>query len=252
MAETIFNLNPLFVAVAGGVIPSLIWLWFWLKEDVKSPEPTGLIALSFFAGMAIVYFVLPIQKLVLVSTSYFVSIVDIISLKLSVLPPTEQTIQITLWALIEEVAKYATVFLIAFKSKHFDEPIDAVIYMITAALGFAAMENSLYILKDLENGAGVQALLDSNLRFIGATILHTISSIIVGAAIAFSFYAPRTIKFVSVTIGIIIASLLHAYFNLSIIDSDGTLRTLLIFSQFWAGIVGVIVLLQIVKRVKNN
>ena len=28
----------LFFAIAGGFIPSLLWLWFWLKED-SNPEP---------------------------------------------------------------------------------------------------------------------------------------------------------------------------------------------------------------------
>ena len=70
----------------------------------------------------------------------------------------------------------------------------------------------------------------------------------VGIAVAFSFYAPRHIKFITVILGIFIASLLHAYFNLSIIESDGTMRTLLVFSQFWSVIIGIIVLLAFVKR----
>lgn len=252
MAETIFNINPLIIAIAGGLIPSLIWLWFWLREDSASPEPTGLIALSFFSGMAIVYFVLPLQKLVLASISPIMDAVGLLMLKFSIVPPSEQTVKITLWALIEESAKYATVFLIAFKSKYFDEPIDAVIYLITASLGFAAMENILYILKDLTQGGGIHALLNGNLRFIGATILHTISSAVVGLAIAYTFYEPRPIKFIAATTGIVVASLLHVYFNLSIMDSNGTLNTLLVFSQFWIGIVGIIILIQIVKRFKTN
>jgi len=252
MAETISNLSPLFIAVLGGIIPSLIWLWFWLKEDLESPEPRGLVALSFFAGMAVVYFVLPLQKFVIASLDSSVHIAEIIALKLSLLPPTEQTVQITLWAIIEEFAKYATVFFVAFKTRFFDEPIDAVIYLITASLGFAAMENALYILKDIGQGGGVQALLDSNLRFVGATILHTVSSAVVGIAAAFTFYAPKLIKFICITLGILIASLLHAHFNLSIIESDGTLNTLFVFSQFWVGIVGVIILIQITKRLKTN
>jgi len=252
MAETISNLNPILIAVAGGIIPSLVWLWFWLREDRTSPEPTGLIALSFFAGMAVVYFVLPLQKLVLASIGPIMDISTAIAVKISLAPPAHQTVQITLWAFIEEFAKYGTVFLIAFRTRYFDEPVDAVVYLITAALGFAAMENILYIVKDLGHGGGAQALLDGNLRFLGATIVHTISSAVVGIAVAFSFFAPRTIQAVAVAIGIILATLLHAYFNLSIMESNGTLNTLLVFSQYWAGIVGVIILIQIVKRLKTN
>ncbi len=252
MAETILNWQPLAIAVAGGILPSLVWLWFWLREDRESPEPTGLIALSFFAGMAIVYFVLPLQQFVLSSISSIMDISNAIAIQLSVVPPNQQTVQITLWAFIEELAKYGTVFFIAFKTKFFDEPMDAVMYLITAALGFAAMENILYIFKDLTNGGAVDVLFNGNMRFIGATIVHIVSSAIIGIAMAFSFYAPRSIKFIAATVGIIIAALLHAYFNLSIIDSDGTLKTLLVFSQFWATIVGIIIMLAIIKRLPKH
>lgn len=261
MAETISNLNPLLVALAGGILPSLLWLWFWLKEDKNSPEPKGLIALSFFAGMAVVYFVLPLQQLVvtinpvtkdLIVNPSIVDAVNALALKLSLLPPREQTLGITLLAFIEEFAKYAIVFLIAFKSKFFDEPLDAVIYLITAALGFAAMENTLYIFKDIVHGGGIQVLIDGNMRFIGSTILHTASSALVGIAIAFSFYATWSVKFIAALLGIILATLLHAYFNLSIMGIDGTLSTLLVFSQFWGGIIGIIILLQLVKRIKHE
>lgn len=252
MAETILNWKPIAVAVAGGVLPSLVWLWFWLREDQQSPEPTGLIALSFFAGMAVVYFVLPLQKLVVAGITPTMHIVNVLTIKLSFVPPAQQTVQVTLWAFIEEFAKYATVFLIAFKSKYFDEPMDAVIYLITVALGFAAMENALYILKDMAHGGILDILGNGNMRFIGATIVHIVSSSLVGIAIAFAFYAPRYIKFLTTIIGIIIASLLHAYFNLSIMESDGTMKTLLVFSQFWGAIVGLIVLLELVKRMSKH
>jgi len=252
MAEIFSNINPIVIALLGGIIPSLVWLWFWLKEDRSAPEPTGLIALSFFAGMAVVYFVLPLQRWILASMPSIMNTVDVLTLKFSILPPDEQTVRITLWALVEETAKFSTVFFIAFKTDFFDEPIDAVIYLITAALGFTAMENTLYILKDLAHGGTLDVLINGNMRFVGATIVHTLSSSLVGVAIAFSFYTSRFIKFIAVSIGILIATLLHTYFNLSIMGSIGTLNTLLVFSQYWAGVVGIIILLQIVKRLKAN
>lgn len=229
-----------------------MWLWFWLRQDKQSPEPKGLIALSFFAGMAVVYFVLPLQRLVLSSISSIVPIWDLIALKLSIVPWSETAVKITLWAFIEEVAKYSTVFFIAFRSKFFDDPMDAVIYLITAALGFAAMENTLYLLKDLSSSGIFDILANGNLRFLGATIVHIVSSALVGIVVALSFYAPRFVKFVTISIAIFSASLLHAYFNLSIIESNGTLKTLLVFSQFWVAIIGIIILLALVKRMPRN
>jgi len=219
MAESILNWQPLLIAIAGGVLPSLLWLWFWLKEDKESPEPTGLIALSFFAGMAIVYFVIPVQKFIVASLPVIMNMVGALALQFSFIPPDVATVKLTLWAFVEEFAKYATVFLIAFKSKFFDEPMDAVIYLITAALGFSAMENALYIFKDLANGGVFEILSNGNMRFVGATVVHIVSSAFVGIAIAFSFYMWRYIKLVAIVLGILIATLLHTHFNLSIMMS---------------------------------
>lgn len=252
MADLFINWQPLALAIAGGITPALLWLWFWLKEDHESPEPTGLVAISFIAGMAVVYLVLPVQKLVVSNLPAIMDMANIFFAKLSIVAPSDNTIKITLWGAIEEIAKYSTVSFIAFKSKFFDEPIDAVVYLLTAALGFSAMENILYIMLGISHVSMAQIFLDGNLRFIGATILHTVSSAFVGLAIAFSFYNSRFIKITAVILGLIGASLLHAYFNLSIMSVNGTMNTLWVFSRFWVAILVVIVLLQIVKRIKPN
>ncbi len=252
MAETFLNLGPIAIALAGGVLPALVWLWFWNEQDHKAHEPKGLIALSFVAGMAVVYFVLPVQNLIAATLPAIMDILGAIALKWSLIIPNAETVQIILWSGVEEFAKYATVFLIAFQSKHFDEPIDAVIYLITAALGFSAMENTLYLLKDLADMGVLEVILNSNMRFIGATILHVASSALIGIAIAFSFYGLRFGRFLAIAVGLILATLLHAHFNLSIIESDGTMSILAVFSSYWAVIIGIIILLGIIKRMKPN
>ena len=45
--------STLFFAIAGGFIPSLLWLWFWLKED-SHPEPRTNLIYTFIAGMIVV------------------------------------------------------------------------------------------------------------------------------------------------------------------------------------------------------
>jgi RsiW-degrading membrane proteinase PrsW (M82 family) len=240
------------IALAGGLLPALVWLWFWMRQDKNTPEPDGLIALSFFAGMAVVFFVLPLQQLIASSMALIMSTTDILAIKLSLIPPQEQTVRVTLWAFVEEVAKYSTVFFIAFKSKYFDEPKDAIIYLITAALGFAAMENTLYLYKIITHTGVADGLNNISSRFIGATTVHIVSSAFIGLAIALAFYAPKAIKFIAATLGILVATLLHAYFNLSIMSSDTTLKQLVMFSPFWAAIVGIIILLALIERVTKT
>jgi len=251
MAETIFSIEPLIIALAGGIIPALVWLWFWRKIDQKNPEPNGLITLSFAAGMAVVFFVLPIQKLIVEAMPFIMNGVNLLAAQFIFIPPSEGTVQAILWSFTEEFGIFATVFLVAYHSRHFDEPMEAIIYLITAVLGFAAMENALYLLKDLSQGRVATMLLDSNLRFVGATVLHIISAAILGIAFAFAFYSRFWVKFIAGVIGITIATLLHAYFNLSIMEAQGMIDTLAIFARFWAVIIGIIVLIEVVKRLQK-
>lgn len=250
MAETIFNVEPLFLAFAGGVLPALVWLWFWLRQDHENPEPKGLIALSFAAGMAVVFFVALAQELILKLMPLIMSGVDLLAIQFTFIPPTPETTQAVLWAGAEEFGVFATVFLVAYQSKHFDEPLDCIIYLLTAALGFAAMENTLYLLKDIMHSGSSLIILDSNLRFIGATTLHIVSAAILGIAFAFAYHSRFWIQFIAGFVGILLATLLHAYFNLSIMDTYGTLNTLAVFAPFWGAIIGIIILIQIVKRIK--
>ncbi len=251
MAEIILTLKPFLIAFTGGVLPALLWLWFWLRADRAYPEPKGLIALSFVAGMLVVYLVFPIQKLIIAVLPAIMHALDIIALKITFILPPAETVQIFLLAFIEESGKLAAVFLVAYHTRYFDEPMDAVIYLITAALGFVAMENTLYILKDIANGGTTDLLLNGNLRFIGATIVHTASSAVLGLAFAFAFYGRLPLKILAGALGLILATLLHTYFNLSIIEAQGTISILGIFSKYWLVIIGIIILLEIVKHFKK-
>ncbi|KKT81379.1 MAG: hypothetical protein A2V96_02440 [Candidatus Yonathbacteria bacterium RBG_16_43_6] len=251
MAELI-TIKLLAIAMLGGILPALVWLWFWHRQDRECPEPKGLVMISFLAGMAIVFFVLPVQKLTVALLPAISELVDILTIKLSLVPPSADVLKNFLLASSEEIGKYLTVFLIAFHSKYFDEPIDAVIYLITAALGFTAMENVLYLLKDLTQSGGLETILNGNLRFLGATILHTVSSAFVGIALAFSFSASRFIKSIVITIGLLVAILLHTHFNLSIIEAYGTINILSVFSQYWAVIIGIIILIGIIKYINTR
>ncbi len=251
MAEIILTLKPFMIAFAGGVLPALLWLWFWLRADRAEPEPKGLIALSFVAGMLVVYFVLPVQKLIIAVLPAIMHGIDIIALKITFIVPPVETVQTLLLAFVEEFGKFAAVFVVAYHTRHFNEPMDAVIYLITAALGFVAMENTLYILKDIANGGTADILLNSNLRFIGATIVHTASSAVLGLAFAFAFYGRFSFKVIAGMLGLILATLLHTYFNLSIIEAQGTMSILGVFSKYWLVIFGIIILLEIVKHFKK-
>jgi protease PrsW len=156
---------------------------------------------------------------------------------------------ILIWAFAEEFLKYLAASKIAMNKPSFDEPIDAIIYMITAALGFASLENVLFSIKSFLSTGLVFGFITSNLRFIGATLLHTACSAVVGASIAFCFFHGEKRKY-NVAGGIILATILHFVFNYFIINSGGE-NIIKIFLPLWLGIIVIILICEKIKRIKS-
>ena len=215
-------------AAMGGILPALAWLWFWRREDSEHPEPRRLIALAFVAGMVCVGVAIPIEKAV----QPFLA---------------TQTLIFAAWSIIEEVLKFAFAYATVLRRREDDEPIDPVIYMVTVALGFAAMENVLFLLSPLAGSTMMENVMTGNLRFVGATLLHVLSSAAIGAAMGFAFYKGKGARIRAVVIGVILACILHVGFNFFILNTAETqiLRT---FTFVW---VGVIVLLAVVEYIKR-
>lgn len=216
------------MALVGGIIPSLLWLWFWLKEEEKNPEPKRLITIIFIMGMIAVICVLPLQKLIQNYTS-------------------SHELQIVLWAMMEEILKYLAVIVVLFKSGYIDEPIDWPIYMITVALGFAALENTLFLLKPFSLGENTVGLLTGHLRFLGSTLLHTVSSGILGIALGISLYMEGFKRKWYLAFGLIFAIALHSAFNFFIIRNDGN-DFLKVFGFLWVVTIIVMLLLEKVRK----
>jgi protease PrsW len=220
------SLSALSIAFFGGLIPAVLWLFFWLREDRCHPEPKRLIFFSFLAGMLAVPLVLPFEH---VASAY-----------------VSGNATIVLWAALEETFKYIGAMAVVLWRKEVDEPIDALIYMISAALGFAAFENALFLLGPLQDGSAVQSILTGNLRFIGAALLHTLASATVGLGIAYAFYRGKAAKRVFPVLALILAVLLHAVFNFLIMDAQGG-GLFRAFLFVWSGIVALLLVFEIFR-----
>ena len=222
---------PTFIyAFLGGVLPALVWLYFWLKEDAKCPEPKHLIFFAFVLGMIAVPLVIPFQKFAL---SYYGETTALV---------------VFIWAAIEELMKYVVIAIAILWRREVNEPIDAMMYMITAALGFAALENALFLLSPIADGNLLDSFITGNLRFLGATLLHVLASAIVGFAMAFSFYAHKKLMPIYTSLGLILAIALHTIFNLLIISGEGS-NTLSAFFFVWIGVVIILVLFEVARLI---
>jgi len=226
MESTIFV-----IAFVAGLIPAIFWVWFWLREDSLKPEPYFLIAITFIAGMAVVPMALPLQRFAI-----------------ELYPDTNVMI---MWVIIEELLKYAVALAVVFWNRDVDEPIDMVIYLIVIALGFAALENALFLFNPLIIGDYVNSALTGGFRFLGATLLHVLASGTIGMFLAFTYYRSKSIQLIAGTFGLFIAIVLHALFNFFIMGASGT-TILGVFLFVWIGIIILFLLFERVKMLERN
>jgi len=227
------NFTIIVFSFLAGILPALIWLIFLLREDARCPEPRQLIALTFLAGMVAVALALPLEHF---TCNYWGGCSS-----------TGFDTHILLsWAVIEETLKYAVVAVVILWRQAVDESVDYVIYMITAALGFAALENALFLIAPFQAGDYIGGFLTDNLRFVGSTLLHVVASSAIGFALAFSATKNSAMRVAAAAGGLILAAALHTLFNFLIISEDGS-TTLAAFFTVWTGVLIFFVLFEVLK-----
>lgn len=234
-----FVLESFFYALLGGLFPALIWLWFWMHEEHEHHEPKDTIWLTFIGGMCAVFLVYPVQQF---------------AASLSGAPDGSWNL-LVIWATCEELIKFAVAYFIAlrFKDTVFDEPIDAFIYLVTAALGFSAMENTFFMLGPLLQGQPLVSILTDNMRFMGANLLHVASSGVLSVFVAWAYFKKKWVNRLYTCAGLVAAILLHALFNFLIIvvTEVEKEKIFVAFSFVWVTIIILILLLERVKTIKE-
>ena len=124
----------MFVTVA--FAPGVFWLWFFAKRNVYRPEPKRLLAKTFLLGML---------------STIPAGIIEVLTLNDRLLdsdPATVFGLAIVMFAVVgpvEEFSKFLAVRLFIYKSLYFEEPMDGLVYSAAASLGFASLENLLYV-----------------------------------------------------------------------------------------------------------
>ncbi len=134
---------PLFLACI--VLPfgvSVGWLWFVRRFDRAHPEPMRLIVITFVLGNLSVIPAGYAEKYISLATPYLDPQLATMGGRWIALPLALVVFTVTVGVVEEGVKLLASVY--AFRRKEFDEPVDGIVYGVTASLGFAAAENLRY------------------------------------------------------------------------------------------------------------
>lgn len=201
-----------------GLAPSIIWLLFFLRKD-SHPESNRMVLKIFFYGMiiAMAAALLEIGIFKVVQGNWIKAFPLLFFILYNLLGV----------ALIEEFLKYSVIKQKVLNNPEFDEPLDAMLYMIIAALGFAALENIFVLLPGEKSLPFLETMSIVSLRFIGATFLHALCSGVVGFFLALSLFETKK-RLRLIILGLGIATLLHYLYNLSIIKAGENFYFILI------------------------
>ena len=139
-----YNISMLYIIVLLAALPVFGVLYYVNKKDLVK-EPRSLLRKIFIYGCLSSVSVLFLEMFM----DYFVPVDGITN-------PGQMFTNVFLGiALIEEGMKLSGVMLLAMKNAEFDCRYDAIVYCVYSSLGFAFVENFLYVMSSTANVGGV-------------------------------------------------------------------------------------------------
>ncbi|MCP4154860.1 MAG: PrsW family intramembrane metalloprotease, partial [bacterium] len=209
-------MNIIFLLILA-LVPGVALIYYILYMDRNEKEPLGLVVLTMVFGAlsvvpaAIVEVALrslPIYGGGKLSQALVTSFIQI--------------------AWVEELAKLGVVLLFVWNKKEFNEENDGIVYVGASALGFAMLENVLYVLS-LGVSTGI-------LRAITSVPLHCFTGVFMGYYVGLAKVSKnKDFRRKSIFKGFLIAYLIHAIYDTFALS--GTYLGLLLFPL----VIGVIV-----------
>lgn len=170
-------------------------------KDQWEKEPLRLLLLCFGAGMLSC---IPVLIISFISNLFF-----------KPLPGNIWDTLISAFLVVgftEEICKWLAVLLFAYRNKNFNEPYDGITYAVMVSLGFAAVENVLYV---FQGGITVAAI-----RAFTAVPAHTIMGIIMGYFLGMAKFKPKfNLKYLCLSI--LLPTCVHGAYDFSIFISSG-------------------------------
>jgi RsiW-degrading membrane proteinase PrsW (M82 family) len=189
------------------ILPTVVILVFILSHDRYNKEPLGLLIKLFIVGMLTVIPAILLERLF--PQMLYPSWTDLLlSAFIGV-------------ALVEEGVKYLGARLFSYRNRAYDEIYDGVIYCVCVSLGFATVENILYVMQ-----TGVSTAI---IRAVTAVPAHTIFAVVMGYYMSMGRFYTRG-KFFHQLMSLVAPITLHGIYDFILMT--GYEYALLIFVPF--------------------
>jgi protease PrsW len=183
------------------LLPCVLWLWYFSSRSRYKRPALRMVGITFLLGALAT---IPALGLNLFGQSILTEL-------LGRTPLSHALVLLVIVGPVEELMKLLVVYLYVYRRAEFDEPLDGVIFSATAALGFAAVENVVY----LTQNDPTLVLLRGPLSNPG----HALFSAVWGLSLSRAKAAPNLTSERGSIIarGWVAAALLHASFDLLLV-----------------------------------
>lgn len=196
MAVLLASLAPVFII--------LFYIYFRDKYD---REPFGMLVKALLLGIVIVVPVIFVERMLM-----------------NMMPQSGKVTAAAYHAFVvagstEEIFKFLALYILVWKSPSFDEKFDGIVYAVFVSLGFAAVENVLYVMD-----GGMQTALT---RAITAVPAHAIFGITMGYYLGIArMYQELKAKYLARAL--LVPILLHGIYDFILMVEIGWLLLLFI------------------------
>ena len=231
----VINLLLYHVLLFLSVLPAALLIIFIYRQDKYQKEPFKSLCKAFFGGMLAVVFT--------------IVTVRIIDYTIGLIPYLNQTVfydSFITAGIPEELCKFLIFMIFIWNDKNFDEYFDGIVYASFISLGFATVENIMYVMPGGIGTGIVRALISVPGHFLFGVILGYFLSMA-------KFNSEKKGRYI--IIGLLIAMAAHGLFDWLLMFSDrmGGALSSFIYTFFIAGDVMLWRLgIRLIKKHQNN
>ncbi len=196
MAVLLASLAPVFII--------LFYIYFRDKYD---KEPLGLLIKALLSGILIVIPVIFVERMLM-----------------TMMPQSSKVAEAAYHAFVvaassEELFKFLALYLLVWKSPNFNEKFDGIVYAVFVSLGFAGVENVLYVMD-----GGMQTALT---RALTAVPAHAIFGITMGYYLGIA-HMYKELKSKYLARALLLPILLHGIYDFILMVEIGWLLLLFV------------------------
>ena len=208
-----YNLFDYLIALVYAVVPVLVIIFYLLKRS-RFDQPVRVVVVTFFLGFGVAF---PLQAL----NAFIDPLGDLINVTVS----GENFYKSFLRAAFQEEAfKFLIIVYYCMHLREFRKPMDAIVFGVSASLGFAMIENWGYVIPALFGDGFAAAREIALMRALTAVLIHMICGIMMGFYLIDYIFGEGKKSYL--ILSLLFPVCLHGFYNFIITSQN--------MSSYWA------------------